>query len=151
MAFWISVSIRIPEVPALSANSNDCRSTIEGQKLQKPKPLLQDQGQLYLGVFALRTLAGNGIPPHTTASGIWHSHRRCQRVGILRLRSCFASRSGYSAQDDISPERWAQPPLYIRLLLRFSSSGDGFAGFLVGGAAALGFALVPHLFALGER
>ena len=30
-----------------------------------------------------------------------------------------------------------------RLSLRFSSSGDGLAGFFVGGATALGFALVP--------
>jgi len=31
------------------------------------------------------------------------------------------------------------------------SAGDGLAGFLVGGAAALGFALIPELFALGDR
>src|SRR5271157_1199532 len=35
-------------------------------------------------------------------------------------------------------------------LALFSSPGDGFAGFLVGGAAALGFTLVPLLLALGE-
>src|ERR1019366_5289948 len=94
--------------------------------------------------------SGQGCPLYTglgeNALALHWKYRMCR---VLRLRSCFASRSGYSAQDDISPERWAQPPLYIRLLLRFSSSGDGFAGFLVGGEAVLGFALVPHLFALG--
>jgi hypothetical protein len=34
--------------------------------------------------------------------------------------------------------------------LRFAAAGDGVAGFFVGGAAALGFALVPELFALGD-
>ena len=34
--------------------------------------------------------------------------------------------------------------------LGFSAAGDGFAGFFVGGAAALGFALVPLLFAAGD-
>src|ERR1039458_4314721 len=42
-----------------------------------------------------------------------------------------------------------QPTTHFRLPL-FSTSGDGFAGFLVGGATALGLALVPELFALGQ-
>jgi hypothetical protein len=29
------------------------------------------------------------------------ARRECGGVGVLRLRSCFASRSGYFAQDDI--------------------------------------------------
>jgi hypothetical protein len=32
----------------------------------------------------------------------------------------------------------------------FAASGDGFPGFLIGGAAALGFALIPELLTLGE-
>jgi hypothetical protein len=93
-----------------------------------------------------------------------HTGRGC--VGVLRLRSCFASRSGYSAQDDISPMRWAirlrRAVSVARLAtsrkarevahpgaLGFSSPRDGFAGFLVGGAAALGFSFVPELFAFG--
>src|SRR5215472_1260245 len=32
----------------------------------------------------------------------------------------------------------------------FATAGDGFAGLFVGRAAALGFALVPELFAFGE-
>ncbi len=35
--------------------------------------------------------------------------RECRCVGFLRLRSCFASRSGYFAQDDISAEALRQP------------------------------------------
>src|ERR1700690_969786 len=35
-----------------------------------------------------------GRTPGHFAEGVGH-------VGVLRLRSCFASRSGYSAQDDI--------------------------------------------------
>jgi hypothetical protein len=34
-----------------------------------------------------------------------------------------------------------------RLSLHFSRAGDSFAGFFVGGAAALGFAFVPLLLA----
>src|ERR1017187_4184974 len=97
-----------------------------------------------------RQRTGVSAPHRARGRRPGHFARSFGGVGVLRLRSCFASRSGYSAQDDISPERWAQPLLHIRLLLRFSSSRDGFAGFLVGGAAALGFALVPHLFAFGE-
>ncbi len=32
----------------------------------------------------------------------------------------------------------------------FSGAGDGVTGFFVGGAAALGFAFVPELFAFGQ-
>ena len=31
------------------------------------------------------------------------------RVGVLRLRRCFASRSGYSAQDDTVAAGWWNP------------------------------------------
>ncbi len=52
---------------------------------------------LRLNVPALRVAIGR---PHTVRTP-WHFARDVGCVGVLRLRSCFASRSGYSAQDDI--------------------------------------------------
>ena len=89
---------RVSEFPRVSRVS--CRSltsfgmTIYGGTEVESRPLQKTQGAGHPG----GQRSGSNVADRSVRStqpSAWMG------VGVLRLRSCFASRSGYSAQDDI--------------------------------------------------
>ena len=107
--------------------------------------LLQFSGAITLNAVRKDEILG--------ASGCAH------RVGLKKAQArdsaVQASRLEEAARDGVPPKLLEIGSSAVHAcnpatLGAPSAAGDGFAGFLVGGAAALGFTLVPKLLALGE-
>src|SRR5579864_482364 len=68
------------------------------------------------------------------------------RAGLFRTVLAMSSNGASPVSTEIGP-----PWRVRRTSTSFTRARNGFAGFAIGGAAAFGFALVPQLFATGER
>jgi len=75
-------------------------------------PFLVERVRIFCSEFVTATRLGPRLTGRMPRCFTWS----VGRVGVLRLRRCFASRSGYSAQDDIFVWTWAGESLPFRQL-----------------------------------